>query len=156
MKNLITVAILLTFTGLFAETVAACTCPKELDENGKEIPRDDFVWASHVFSGKLVSVSTLESRIGPYAQKAVFRVDEIWKGKRGADGIITLYLVGGECDPPFEVNEKYLVYAERSRFARPSQTEQTMLSPTFCGDTGLLKHAKKRLKSLRNRKVDRP
>lgn len=120
MKNLITVAMVLTLTGLFAETVAACTCPKEFDENGKEVPRYDFVWASHVFSGKLVSVSTLDSRIGPYAQKAVFRVNEIWKGKRGADGTVTLYLVGGDCDPPFEVNEKYLVYAERSRFVLTS------------------------------------
>lgn len=145
------------FTGFFAERVAACSCPTEIDQNGREIPRDDFVWASHVFTGKLISVSKLGSEVEPYIQKAVFRVDEIWKGERGSDGMISLYLAGGMCEPRFEVKKSYLIYAERSRLSRISQSENTiMLSPNFCLFTAPLKSAKKQIKALRRRKVDSP
>ena len=95
---------------VFGELEArACTCELPLAKlTIKQQVKKARAQSQAVFVGEvLVVVRPSES----YTVIVKFRVESSWKGKLRTELSLTTGLGGGDCGYPFEVGQKYLVYA---------------------------------------------
>lgn len=118
----------------------ACSCIGEMSVK-KALKKSDIVFIGKVISKEKITItqklSGTESNINQYYYKVTLSIEQLYKGKikTNTTEIIT-GVGGGDCGYGFEVDKKYVVYAnKRDRFFNEGDKINTFLYTDICQRT---------------------
>lgn len=129
---------------VFGELEArACTCDLPLGKlTVKQQVKKARAQSQAVFVGKVLEVVRSSES---FSVSVKFRVESSWKGKLPRELSLTTGLGNGDCGYPFEIRQKYLVYAYGS--------DENRLATNICQRTPGLIEAAADLKALGKAKI---
>lgn len=87
------------------ENAKACSC------TGKDTPAKEYVEAKYVFVGSISNLSRVSNRSGFSDLRAIFDIEEVFKGNKEVKQNVFTSTQGTACGYPFQENGRYLVYA---------------------------------------------
>ena len=120
------------------ETSYACNCDlPRTDRSLKQQVIEARKRSEAVFTGTVLEIS---KRPGDLYITVKFKVEEVWRGPRGAETSVFTGIGGGDCGYKFEIGEKYLVYAYKR--------DDSKLETNICQRTAPLAEAGPDLKVL--------
>jgi hypothetical protein len=113
MRPVIESAVLLLLLTAFADKADACSCIS----SGP--PCQGYFQVEAVFAGTVQTISPVEGTPDSpnRGRVVVFAIERAFRGVQGTTAEITTGMGGGDCGYPFEVGERYLVYAYREKEA---------------------------------------